>query len=61
MKGFNSLKETLAACEEYGFCKEITYETLWNEGYGLGRRRWYWGPMWFVDLKCWLKTRFRRK
>lgn len=43
-------QECLSKCREFGFNEDITRETLWNEAYSLGRRRWYWGPSWFVSL-----------
>ena len=45
-------KDLIAACEEAGFSESITREMLWNEAYRLGRSRWHWGPMWWVDFKC---------
>ena len=51
-----TLKETLAKCKEFDFNEEITREVLWNTAYDLGRRRWYWGPKWFVDLTGWFNT-----
>ena len=52
-----NLKETQDKCKEFGFNEQITQEMLWNEAYRLGRSRWYWGPMWFVDFQCWLKSK----
>lgn len=49
-------QETLAKCREFGFNEDITRETLWNTAYQLGRKRWYWGPGWFVDLIGWINT-----
>jgi hypothetical protein len=55
-----TLKETLAKCKEFEFSEQITREMLWNEAYQLGRRRWYWGPMWWTDFECWLKSKVLR-
>lgn len=55
-----NFKETLKACQDFGFNEEITRETLWNEAYRLGRKRWYWGPHWFVSLQGWLNTKRSR-
>jgi hypothetical protein len=51
-----SYKECVKKCEEFGFSEEITRLTLWNEAYQLGRRRWYWGPKWFVSFIGWINT-----
>lgn len=51
-----SFEETLKACKKYDFNEQITQETLWNEGYRLGRSRWYWGPRWFISLTGWFNT-----
>lgn len=55
-----NLEETLEACHEMGFGPEITAETCWNEGYRLGRKRWYWGPHWFVGFVGWINTQKQR-
>ena len=51
-----TLKSTISLCEDFGFGEEITRETIWNEAYRLGRRRWYWGPWWFVNVIGWVNT-----
>lgn len=53
-------KETLDKCKEFGFNEEITREVLWNEAYRLGRKRWYWGPSWFVTLTGWFNTQLEK-
>lgn len=50
-------KETLAKCRELGLDAESTRLMLWNEGYNLGRSRWYWGPSWWINLKERLRAR----
>lgn len=55
-----NLEETLEACHKMGFGPEITAETCWNEGYRLGRKRWYWGPHWFVGFVGWINTQKQR-
>ena len=55
-----NLEDTLAKCKEFGFNEDITRETLWNTAYLLGRSRWFWGPMWWVDLKCWFRSKLHR-
>lgn len=44
-------------CQNTGLGPEITAEMCWNGGYRLGRKRWYWGPSWMVDLRGWINTR----
>jgi hypothetical protein len=56
-----NLKECVSKCEQFGFSEEITRETLWNEAYRLGRRRWYWGPSWLVSLTGWINTQRQRE
>jgi len=53
-------KETLKACQDYGFNEDITRETLWNEAYSLGRSRWHWGPPCVVNLRGWINTQLNR-
>ena len=50
------LKSTVEACREFNFGPEITAEMCWNEGYRLGRERWYWGPRWMVNVIGWINT-----
>lgn len=54
------LRELQEKCREAGFNEQITQEMLWNEAYRLGRSRWYWGPMWWVSFKCWVKSKLRK-
>ena len=60
-----NFEETIKLCKEYNFNEQITQEILWNTAYLLGRSRWYWGPMWWVDFTCKWKSNisnlFRRK
>ena len=60
MSNFNNFKDCLECCEDFGFDKQITAETCWNEGYRLGRRRWYWGPMWFSSVRGWINTQLSK-
>lgn len=53
----NDFEKTIKLCEEHGFNERITREILWNTAYQLGRSRWHWGPMWWVDWKCEMKSR----
>lgn len=55
-KPFNSFKECRDCCKQFGFNEDITAETLWNEGYRLGRSRWHWGPWWWVNVIGWFNT-----
>lgn len=55
-----NLKECYDKCKEFNFNEEITAEMCWNEGYRLGRRRWYWGPTWFVSLQGWINTQLQK-
>lgn len=52
----DQFEELYKNCEEFGFDKRITAEMCWNEGYQLGRKRWYWGPHWWVEFHGWLKS-----
>jgi hypothetical protein len=60
MKPDTNFRKTLSACQDFGFGLEITAEQCWNEGYRLGRRRWYWGPGWFVSFQGWVKTQLSK-
>jgi len=51
-----NFEETLAKCKEFGFNERVTQEILWNTAYQLGRKRWYWGPSWFVSVMGWFNT-----
>lgn len=51
-----NLQETINKCKEFGFNEQTTREMLWNEAYSLGRKRWYWGPSWFVTLTSRINT-----
>ncbi len=53
-------KETLDKCKKFNFNEEITREILWNTAYQLGRRRWYWGPYWFVSFIGWCNTQISK-
>ena len=56
----NNFAETKKACDDFGFNRDIAMEQCWNEGYRLGRRRWYWGPAWFVNFQGWLNTQLSK-
>ena len=56
-----NFKETLAKCRELGWNEDLIREFLWNEAYTLGRKRWYWGPRWFVNLQGWFNSRRHRR
>lgn len=58
--GNATFASTIKSCREFGFCEEITRETLWNTAYRLGRSRWHWGPSWMVTLTGWFNTRLDR-
>lgn len=53
-------EKTLEACKRFGFSEQITREMLWNEGYALGRKRWYWGPAWWVSVMGWVNTQLSK-
>lgn len=55
-----SFRDCYEACEHFQFDKETTAEQCWNMGYQLGRKRWYWGPAWFVTLQGWINTQISR-
>lgn len=55
-----NFKSVLKACDDFKFNREITAEMCWNEGYRLGRKRWYWGPRWFVTLQGWINTQLSK-
>jgi len=62
MSEFKNFKEVLAAVErqDFEFRKDIAMQIAWNAGYALGRRRWYWGPRWFVALHGWINTQIQK-
>lgn len=37
-------------CKHHAFDSRSIAEQMWNAGYALGRRRWYWGPQWFLPI-----------
>lgn len=43
-------------CEKMDATKRSVAEVMFNTGYLLGRRRWYWGPSWWVSFIGWLNT-----
>lgn len=48
-------------CQEIGMTDPAAIALhCWNEGYHLGRRRWYWGPWWFVTFQGWLNTQLAK-
>lgn len=49
--------EVRKKCIMAGMKRSETELHLWNEAYLLGRRRWYWGPLWMSDVVGWLNTR----
>lgn len=57
MKNFAEIKK---ACDDFGFNRETSMEQCWNAGYQLGRRRWYWGPSWFVSFQGWINTQLSK-
>lgn len=47
-------------CEHHAFSKRAMAEQMWNAGYNLGRRRWHWGPEWFVTFTGKINTLISR-
>ena len=53
MSQFHEVREL---CRRTGMNRGQTELHLWNEGYLMGRRRWYWGPLWMSGVVGWLNT-----
>jgi hypothetical protein len=55
-----NLKEIVDRGHEFGLSEETIRQTLWDEGYRIGRSRWYLGPRWFVWLTGLINNRKKR-
>jgi hypothetical protein len=53
-------KRTLSEAQKLGWSEDLIRESLWNTAYLLGRKRWYWGPMWMSSLHGWINSRLAR-
>lgn len=49
------LQEIVNTCREFKLNEEITLEMVFNTGYSLGRRRWFWGPLWRYEIQEWMR------
>jgi hypothetical protein len=50
-------QHTLQEAQNLGWSEDLIREALWNTAYRLGRKRWYWGPMWMSSLQGWINSR----